>query len=176
MLDRLKNHAGLRKLQVQYFQLPRRDQKALQLLMSALVLGIVYFALWLPAQHYHDRALASRDNAAELQAWMNGHAGVIRQLAGAGAIATSTDVDKPADGRALMGLVTRSARDYGLLLQRFEPSGDNAVRIWMDNVPFADVAAWVESLNAQNGVVIEQAALEQAAEAGRITARLTLGL
>ncbi len=176
MLNRLKNHSGLRKLQVQFFQLPRRDQKALQLLVSALLAGFLYFALWLPANSYHDRALASRDNAAELLTWMNGHAAGIRQLASAGAIKTSAGVDKPTDGRALMGLVTRSAKDYGLLLQRFEPSGDSAVRIWMDNVPFADVAAWLESLNAQNGVVIEQAALEQAAEAGRITARLTLGL
>ena len=176
MLSKLKSHPAVRKLQVQYLQLPRRDQKALQLLLSALLAGFLYFALWLPANSYHDRAQASRDNAAELLVWMNGNAAGIRQLAGTGAMQASADIDKPTDGRALMGLVTRSARESGLLLQRFEPSGDNAVRIWMDNVPFADVAAWVESLNAQNGVVIEQAALEQAAEPGRVTARLTLGL
>ncbi|WP_228702972.1 type II secretion system protein GspM [Marinobacter gelidimuriae] len=76
-------------------------------------------------------------------------------------------VDLRADSRALMGLVTRSARESGLVLQRFEPSGDNSVRIWMDNVPFPDVASWLEILSVENGVLIDQAALEKTAEGGQ---------
>jgi len=75
-----------------------------------------------------------------------------------------------------MALVTRSARESGLVLQRFEPSGDNSVRIWMDNVPFSNVASWMETLSVENGVLIDQAALEKTAEGGKVTARLTLGL
>jgi len=33
----------------------------------------------------------------------------------------------------------------------------------MDNVPFADVASWLVTLSVENGVVIDQAALEQTA-------------
>ena len=176
MLEKLENQAGVRKLQVQYLQLPPRDQKALRWLVVAVLAGFLYFALWLPATRYHDRAQTSRLNAAQLLTWMNSNAASISTLAGASGAGADTAINKPADSRALMGLVTRSARESGLVLQRFEPSGDNSVRIWMDNVPFADVASWLETLSVENGVVIDQAALEQTAEAGKVTARLTLGL
>lgn len=178
MLTRLRNHSAARKLQVQYLQLPKRDQKALQLLFIALLAGFLYFVLWLPASQYHDRGLAARDSAAQLLFWMNGQAPSMRQLAGASSekAEAGASIEKPANSRALMGLVTRSARESGLLLQRFEPSGDSAVRVWVDNAPFANVASWLETLSLENGVVIEQAALGQAAEVGRVTARLTLGL
>jgi len=178
MLEKLKNQAGVRKLQVQYLQLPPRDQKALRWLVVAVLAGFLYFALWLPATHYHDRAQASRDNAAQLLVWMNGNAASIGTLAGASRIDADVDtaIEKPIDSRALMALVTRSARESGLVLQRFEPSGDSSVRIWMDNVPFSDVASWLETLSVENGVLIDQAALEKTAEGGKVTARLTLGL
>jgi len=178
MLEKLKNQAGVRKLQEQYSQLPPRDQKALRWLVVAVMAGFLYFVLWLPANSYHDRAQTSRQNAAQLLAWMNGNAASIRTLAGASRVDAGADntIEKPADSGALMALVTRSARESGLVLQRFEPGGDNSVRIWMDNVPFADVAFWLETLGSENGVVVDQAALEQTAEAGKVTARLTLGL
>lgn len=178
MLEKLKSQAGVRKLQVQYLQLPPRDQKALRWLAVAVLAGFLYFAFWLPATSYHDRAQASRLNAAQLVTWMNGNAASISALAGASPVDNGADsaIEKPADSRALMGLVTRTARESGLVLQRFEPGGDGSVRIWMDNVPFADVASWLETLSVENGVVIDQAALEQTAEAGKVTARLTLGL
>jgi general secretion pathway protein M len=178
MLEKLKDQAGVRKLQVEYLQLPPRDQKALRWLVVAVLAGFLYFALWLPANSYHDRAQASRLNAAQLLAWMRSNSASIGALAGASRVdaGANTVIEKPADSRALMGLVTRSARESGLVLQRFEPSGDSSVRIWMDNVPFADVASWLETLSVENGVVIDQAALEQTAEAGKVTARLTLGL
>ena len=178
MLETLKNQAVIRKLQVQYSQLPHRDQTALGWLVVALLAGFLYFVLWLPAHDYHDRAQASRQNAAQLLAWMKGNEVSIQALAGASRVdaGTANTIEKPADSRALMALVTRSAMESGLVLQRFEPGGDSSVRVWMDNVPFADVAFWLETLSAENGVVIDQAALEQTAEAGRVTARLTLGL
>ncbi|EAZ99879.1 type II secretion system protein GspM [Marinobacter sp. ELB17] len=176
MLEKLKNQAGVRKLQVQYLLLPPRDQKALRWLVVALLAGFLYFALWLPATRYHDRAETSRLNAAQLLTWMNSNAASISTLAGASRADADTAIEKPTDSRALMALVTRSSRESGLVLQRFEPSGDNSIRIWMDNVPFADVASWLETLSVESGVVIGQAALEQTAEAGKVKARLTLGL
>ncbi|MFO8142675.1 MAG: type II secretion system protein GspM, partial [Marinobacter sp.] len=83
-------------------------------------------------------------------------------------------VDKPADGRALMALITRSASEAGLSLQRFEPSGENAVRVWLDGVPFADVAAWLEQLDARHAVIIDQASMDRGNEPGRVSVRLTL--
>lgn len=75
-----------------------------------------------------------------------------------------------------MGLVTRSARESGLSLQRFEPSGEGAIRVWLEAVPYSEVAAWLEMLNGKHGVVIDQAALDRSGEPGRVSVRLTLAI
>ena len=82
--------------------------------------------------------------------------------------------NRPEDGRALMALVTRTAREAELSLQRFEPSGEDSIRVWLEAAPFGQVAAWLEQLAAENGVQVDQAAMDRSGEPGIISARLTL--
>lgn len=174
MITRLKEHPLVGKLTAQYDQLPRRDQQALVVLGIAVLLGILYFAIWRPAAGFHDSAVASRDSAAELLAWLEANRSAVQQLAGGTGGQASATVDRPTDGRALMALVTRSAGESGLALQRFEPSGDDAIRVWLDKVPFNQVAGWLETLNTNNGVEIEQASMDRQNEPGLVSVRLTL--
>lgn len=174
MLERLKEQPAVGKLIAQYDQLPRRDQQALTVLAIAVLLGILYFAVWQPVAGFHERAVSARENAAELLSWMQANEPVIQGLAGASSSAASATVDKPADGRALMALVTSSAREAGLALQRFEPSGDDAIRVWLDGVAYADVASWLERLSTEHGVVIDQAAMDRGNDPGSVSVRLTL--
>jgi general secretion pathway protein M len=75
-----------------------------------------------------------------------------------------------------MALVTRTAGESGLTLQRFEPSGDDAIRVWLEQVPFGQVASWLEMLNTDNGVEIEQASMDRQDEPGLVSVRLTLSI
>ncbi|AZT83791.1 type II secretion system protein M [Marinobacter sp. NP-4(2019)] len=173
MLTKLKDQPSVGKLIAQYDQLPRRDQQALTVLAIAVFLGLLYFLIWRPITGFHDQAASSRENAEELLAWMRANQSDIERLAaseGAGSPAPNA----PQDGRALMALVTRSAGESGLSLQRFEPSGNSAIRVWLEDVPFADVAAWLESLSTDHGVVIDQAAMDRKDAPGIVSVRLTL--
>lgn len=176
MLTKLKEQPSIGKLIAQYDQLPKRDQQALVVLAIAVFLGILYFAIWSPITSFHDKAAASKENAAELVAWIQANEPVIRRMGGSGSGPAATSGDVPADGRALMALVTRSARDSGLTLQRFEPSGDSAIRVWLEAAPYSEVAAWLEMLNGKHGVVIDQAALDRGNDPGRVSVRLTLAI
>ncbi|MBQ0831938.1 type II secretion system protein M [Marinobacter sp.] len=176
MLTKLKEQPSVGKLIAQYDQLPKRDQQALTVLGIAVLLGILYFAVWSPVTKFHDQAAASKENAVELAAWMQSNEPAIRRLGNSGAGPAAASADVPADGRALMGLVTRSARESGLTLQRFEPSGEGAIRVWLEAVPYSEVAAWLEMLNGRHGVAIDQAALDRAGEPGRVSVRLTLAI
>ncbi|WP_286222711.1 type II secretion system protein M [Marinobacter apostichopi] len=173
MFEKLKDQPSVGKLIAQYDQLARRDQQALLVLMVAVFVGLMYFAVWSPATSFHDSAATERENAAELLAWMQANEATIKRLGSASGDASPGSADLP-DGRALMALVTRSARESGLALQRFEPSGENAIRVWLEDAPFAEVAAWLERLKSGNGVIIDQAAMDRADEPGRVSVRLTL--
>lgn len=173
MFEKLKDQPSVGKLIAQYDQLSKRDQQALPVLMVAVFIGLLYFALWRPATTFHDSAIADRENAGELLAWMQANESTIKRLGRASGDTSPGTADLP-DGRALMALVTRSARESGLALQRFEPSGENAIRVWLEDAPFAEVAAWLERLKSGNGVIIDQAAMDRADEPGRVSVRLTL--
>ncbi len=173
MFEKLKDQPSVGKLIAQYDQLAKRDQQALLVLIVAVFVGLLYFAIWRPATTFHDSAVADRENAAELLAWMQANEATIKRLGSTNGDAPQGASDLP-DGRALMALVTRSARESGLALQRFEPSGENAIRVWLEDAPFAEVAAWLERLKSGNGVIIDQAAMDRADEPGRVSVRLTL--
>ncbi|MFL1453018.1 type II secretion system protein GspM [Marinobacter sp. GN3S48] len=173
MLTKLKDQPAVGKLIAQYDQLPRRDQQALAVLAVAVLLGVLYFLIWRPVAGFHDQAVSSRENAGELLAWMEANQEDLERLA-ASEGGEGPAANAPENGRALMALVTRSAGESGLSLQRFEPSGDSAIRVWLEDVPFAEVAAWLEDLNNNHGVVIDQAAMDRKNDPGIVSVRLTL--
>ncbi len=173
MWNRLSKYPPVQKLVTQYDHLPRRDQQALMLLAVAVTLAIVYFAIWRPAVEYRRDADVERKNAAELVNWMQANQARIQQLA------QSRNPDRSStstlsDSRALMSTVTRSAGEAGLTLQRFEPSGERAIRVWMEKVPFNQVAAWLEKLTTDYGIQVDQAALDRGDDPGIVSVRLTL--
>lgn len=172
MLAKLTEHPSIQKLVAQYDQLPRRDQQALVALTVAVFLFIVYFAIWRPVSTFHDEAASARENAAELVSWMAANRSTIQQIAVSGT--KSSTPSEITDGRALMSTVTRSAGEAGLSLQRFEPSGENGIRVWLENAPFSQVALWLEILNNEYGIAIDQAAMDRGNSPGQVSVRLTL--
>lgn len=175
MVSKLKENPSVKRLITRYDHLPRRDQQALKLMIVAVVLALVYFAIWRPVNQYHNEALADRQNAVDLLAWMQENRATMRDLAGNDAGA-SNSAQKPANGRELMATVTSTAREAGLNLQRFEPSGDDAIRVWLEDVPFTQVAGWLEGLNSNHGILIDQAAMDRRDTPGVVSVRLTLAI
>lgn len=176
MLEKIKNQPSVGKLIAQYDQLPKRDQQLLTVLGIAVFLGILYFAVWRPVMDFSDRSAVQHQNAAELLAWVQSNKTTIMGLGTAGGTSNPALVNKPESGRALMALITSSAQEAGLSLQRFEPSGTDAIRVWIEGAAFADVAAWLESLNTEHGVIIDQAAMDKSDKPGRVSTRLTLAI
>ena len=170
MWPRIRDRSGLGKLIARYDQLAARDRRALALLAVALLLAVLYFGVWQPVAGFYQEARASHDSAQELVAWMQAKQPQLEKLAAAGR------GDKPTDRRALIALVTRLADEEGLVLQRFEPSGNQAVRLWLEPAEFARVARWLERLTVDHGVLVDQAGLDRDEVPGMVRARLTLAI
>lgn len=175
MISNLRENPSVKRMVARYDQLPRRDQQALKLMTVVVLAALIWFAIWQPVDQYHDQAVEDRQNAAELLAWMQENQVTIRELSGNSSSAGNS-AQKPADGRELMATVTSTAREAGLDLQRFEPSGDQAIRVWLENVPFTQVAAWLEGLSSNHGILIDQAALDRRETPGIVSVRLTLAI
>ena len=146
------------------------EQRMLTMGGIALILIFSYAGVWQPLQ----KNVANLENQGEqqraLKRWMNQAAAEVKQLQGSGA---STQVR---DGRSLLSVVDQTAKRSGLGsgLKRLEPNGQTAVKVWLEQVKFDDMARWLNQLQTKNGLRVDSITIDRQDEPGRINARITL--
>lgn len=162
--------AGLRArmapLQARWRQLPPRDQRALAAMALAVALALLWFAVAVPAMNYAQSARQDLDTARDDFGWMQANANRARQVSAGGGLQS---------GQSLLSAVNSSAQQAGLSLQRFEPDGEQRVRVTLENAVFTDVMRWVVDLERRYGVRVEHFNADVQAQPGIANIRLTLG-
>ncbi|MGK4359461.1 type II secretion system protein M [Ectopseudomonas chengduensis] len=144
--------------------LPARDRLALVALSVFLLLVLFYLALWQPVQRQAQAARAAFEEQRALYAYMQSRAPQVqgRELQPRASL----------DPARLQGVVTASAAEQGLVIERLDTEGFGAVQVNLQPVAFAQLLRWIQTLEGQ-GVRIEEAGLDRAEE-NRVTARLSL--
>ena len=168
-LDQIRHHPVVEKLQQRYDQLPHRDRRVLQVLGAAAALTLIWVLIWLPVQDFRDSARQSANSAEAQLGWVQSQETRARRAAEAG----ESSNGQLRDGDILR-TVTQSAQQSGMPLQRFEPSGDRAMRIWLDNVVFTELIQWLDYLGEEYGIDVDQASMDRLDEPGRVNVRMTL--
>lgn len=145
-----------------------RDQCMLIVLGAFLVLVTLWLGVWQPVQD--GLAVAQGRHAAALadHRWMIEN----RSLAERAAAAQGEGSGR--SGQALLSTVASSARQSGLTLNRFQPEGDDALAVSLDDVPFAELLLWLETLATREGIRVRQATIDGRDQPGRVRARLVL--
>lgn len=145
-------------------RLSPRDRLALLALAAFLALVLFYLLLWQPAARGVQSARSAFEEQRSLHAYLQSRAPELRGRE----LRPRTSVD-PA---RLQGLVTASAAEQGLAIERVDAEGYGAVQVSLQPAPFEQLLRWLQSLEGQ-GVRIEEAGLERRDE-GRVAARLGL--
>jgi general secretion pathway protein M len=171
VLENLKRMPLVQKLTAQYDQLSSRDQKALQVLALAFAVTFAYLGVWRPIAEFRADSQAEMEASRELLEWVRSKEATARAVASMGNESGQTGNLGDDD---LLKTVTDSADKSGMPLQRFEPSGNQAMRIWLEQVPFTDLTQWLAHLETKYGIVVDQASLDRADEPGLVDARITL--
>lgn len=144
--------------------LPPRDRLALLLLGAFLLLVLLYLLLWQPAQRQVREARSAFEEQRTLYVYLQNHAPELR--------GRDLQVRASLDPARLQGLVTASAAEQGLVIERLDAESQGAVQVGLQPVPFEQLLRWIETLEAQ-GVSVEEAAFDRA-EDNRVVARLGL--
>lgn len=164
LTESLQLHWQRSPLAQRWQTLPARDRLALMALSFFLLLVLFYLALWQPAQRHAQAARAAFEEQRALYAYMQSRA---PQVQGRD-LQPRTSLDPV----RLQGVVTASAAQQGLVIERLDTEGYGAVQVNLQPVAFAQLLRWIEALEAQ-GVRVEEAGLDRAEE-NRVTARLSL--
>ena len=159
----LQQRARLSPLGQRWQQLPPRDRFALLGLGFFLLMALIYLALWQPLQRDLQQSRDWYSQQRNLYAYLLAHADEARQLAG--------NPQQQIDAEALHGVVTRSAQERGLSIERVD-SDASGVQVNLALAPFANVLAWLQQLHSQ-GVHFADVSLERG-DNGNVLARLSL--
>ncbi len=138
----------------------------------ALMFILPYFAIWMPLKN---DVAALQQQVKEQQAvksWMSQASAEVKQLRGV----SSSNTSRPRDGRSLLAVVDQTAKRQGLgaSLKRLEPDGQAAVKVWLEQVSFDGMVAWLTTLEQKNGLAVATITIDRQDVAGRINARITL--
>lgn len=151
-------------------QLEPRQKRLIGLAGLVLVAALVYVWVWEPLA---EARAAERERIAHQQAllnWLEGVAPLAERLRRDGA------GRRDLGGRSLLGLADETARAAGLAgaMARIEPTGDDEVRVWLEDADFVTVMGWLEDFSRSRPVQVSQLQVDRAEGEGRVNVRVTL--
>jgi general secretion pathway protein M len=163
----ISSNALVVKLLNSYRQLEGRDQLALTLLTSFLLLLFLVFGMWQPLREFVDVQHSLRDSNRELVQLM-------RNTEKQARVVGRSSRSGPRTGQSLLALVSRSAKSANIEPNRLQPEGSDSVSVWFETVPFNDLVLWLENLESEQSVHVHQITVNRQEQSGRVNARVVL--
>ena len=171
MLNNVKEkfEPSINVLSARFNHLGVRDQKAISVLAIIVFLGLIYVLIWLPIHQHMLQAEKVRDSKKALVEWMQSKESSARALGKANKVASLKGEQSP-----LLSLVNRAAKNKGIPLKRYEPDGNNKLRIWVENVPFNRLVLWIQYLESSHNIRAGSLSLENPEKNGVVSAKLVM--
>jgi general secretion pathway protein M len=162
--DRVASTLLAQKLWAHYEAASAREQLSLKLLSAFLGLVAIVLLLILPLHRFNTNAIADYHAQQETLNWMQ---------ANRAAIGSST-LKQRAPSDSLMTLANQQARNFGLAVKRYEPSGDKSLSMSLEQVSFNRVVQWLETLERDYGIIAVDFTATRRDEPGMVDVRVVL--
>lgn len=152
----------LEPLAMRWQGLPTRDRRALSVLLVTGALLVLWFGIINPTLNWRESTRSDLRAAEE----------TFRQLVERAPLAMASaenNAQGPATGGSLNAEVRNQANRFGVVIQSFEPDGDQ-IRVRVDSVRFTNLMRWLGALEAR-GIDAPQLTLESTDRAGQVSVR-----
>jgi general secretion pathway protein M len=133
-----------------YSALNERDRLVVKGLSVLFAIALFISWIWQPMIKANQSAESKLASELKFHSFMKENAHKIRK----GAAPSSA-------GGSILGTVNQLAKTKGIALKRFEPEGSNGLRVWLDKVEFNKAIDWLELLEAEKGIEVEQISIDK---------------
>lgn len=132
-----------------------------------VLVTLLYLLVWEPLTSAHQQRAEGLQRARTLSVRIEQAAAQIK------AGGTGRSVDR---NQSLVTAVDQTSRSptLGKAPSRLQPEGDREVKIWFEDVPFANLLRWLQDLETRYGITASSAEIERGGAPGLVSARLTL--
>lgn len=167
LLERVRTEVAstvlAQRIWARYESAAPREQLAVKILGVVLLFVLALSLVVLPLHRFNTNAIADWRAQQDTLIWMQSNRGAI-----------GSDTQKPrAAGDTVLALANQSARNLGVTIKRYEPSGQG-LNIWFEQVPFTQVVKWLEVLQRDYGVIAIEFSASKRDEPGMVDVRVTL--
>ena len=160
----------MQKLKVWFYSLKPRER----MLVSAGAVLVALVAIYMLALYpFYSAVKASGERVAAKEgdlAWMRSVAGEVRTLG------ANVAANPQPSGESLVVLIDRTARECGLgqSLSGQTPSGENSIRVRLENAEFDKLMVCLSNLQQVHALSIDQASIDRTGKPGYVNVGLTL--
>lgn len=146
-------------------QLNSRERQLITLMTVIMVVFMSYLLIWKPLNSQLINSTKQLQRRQALLSWVENKTQQFKQ---------SSLHSKQFSG-SITGLVNRSAKQQSIIVTRMQPQG-NDIQIWIEEVPFKVLLAWLDQLVTKQGIVIKALDISRADNLGMVQVRrLKLG-
>ncbi|MDA1076721.1 MAG: type II secretion system protein M [Proteobacteria bacterium] len=142
-----------------------RDRRIILGLCAVIGLTIVWLGVWQPINDWHTSQLERLNQAQNLLDWMKLNEAEARRVVKA---------PDTAGQRSVLPVITRSAQANGLKLNRLQPEANGVVSVVIQDQPFGSVMEWLQQLEENNGITVDNASIDQQGAPGKVNAQIRL--
>lgn len=144
---------------------------------NTLLLGIIlasvlllYQFVWEPVHQQQLRMTERVQEQQELLAWLKQSATVLRASPG-----QATDNVRDRD-KSLLSVVDKTSKLSKLssTVKRIQPDGEARVRVWLENSGFDQLIGWLQRMENQYAVLVDDINIDKGAATGQVNARVVL--
>jgi len=144
-----------------------REQRLVMGVGALCTIFLLYGLIWQPL---NDNLVSSQKRLESRQAlltWVTDNTARYQRVKSVGGVKKSSG--------SLSSIVNRTAERQQLTITRMQPQGE-ILLVWLDNVPFAQLLLWLESLANNEGLQVQAIDLSQGDNPGEVRVRrLQLG-
>jgi general secretion pathway protein M len=144
-----------------------REQRLVIGVGAVCSIFLLYSLIWQPLNDNVANGQTRLESRQALLTWVTENTARYQRAKSSGGVKQSSG--------SLSSIVNRTAERQQLTITRMQPQGD-ILLVWLDNVPFAQLLLWLESLANNEGLQVQAIDLSQGDSPGEVRVRrLQLG-
>ena len=153
-----------------FFSLTKKEQQIVSGTTVFAIVTLFFLIVWEPIHLGLDNEKLKQTTQNKNLIWMQQAATEVKGLRSSGSRTNLRDKNKPTTL-----VIEQAINKAGLKssVNKIESSGNNGVRVTLNEVPFNQMLVWLNTLASHNGIHVISANIERASGAGKANARLT---
>ncbi len=144
-------------------------REQLMVAAAALLVGLLllYGIAWAPLKRAIEGYEAGNADARESLDWMQQAVADIKNAGAGGGVADQA--------LSISALVDTTLPNYSLVMQRYQPTGDDSAQLWLEDAPVSQVIAWLVAIERDYGMRLITVAITSADKQGFVKTRVRMG-